>query len=94
MKNTEIKAHRVGSKAYQKELFRLFYEFDRLTKKLAEKIGRFESFTYRKLLHLITNILIQIKGVKIHYICPRNRAFLLCCVFLVDINRFEPTDFL
>ena len=30
MKNTEIKAHRVGSKAYQKELFRLFDEFDRL----------------------------------------------------------------
>lgn len=37
MKNTEIKAHRVGSKAYQKELFRLFDEFDRLTKKLAKE---------------------------------------------------------
>lgn len=32
MKNTEIKAHRVGSKAYQKELFRLMEEFDGLAK--------------------------------------------------------------
>ena len=44
MKNTEIKAHRVGSKAYQKELFRLFYEFDRLTKKLAKEKDE-ESFS-------------------------------------------------
>ena len=37
MKNTEIKTHRVGPKAYQKELFRLFYEFYRLTKKFAKE---------------------------------------------------------
>lgn len=44
MKNTELKAHRVGSKAYQKELFRLFDEFDRLTKKLAKEKDE-ESFS-------------------------------------------------
>ena len=33
---------------------------------------RFESYC---LYHLITNVLIQLKGVKISDICPRNRAF-------------------
>ena len=37
MKNTEIKAHRVGTKAYHKELFRLMEEFDRLVKRLAKE---------------------------------------------------------
>lgn len=44
MKNIEIKAQRVGSKAYQKELFRPFDEFNRLTKKLVKEKDE-ESFS-------------------------------------------------
>ncbi len=51
---------------------------------------RFESYC---LYHLITNILIQSKGIKIYDICPRIGHFLLCCVLIVDINWFEPMDF-
>lgn len=52
---------------------------------------RFESYC---LYHLITNILIQSKGVKINYICPRNRTFFINCVLIVNINWFELIDFL
>ena len=44
MKNTEIKAHRVGSKAYQKELFRLMEEFDGLARKVMSGKGTSEEF--------------------------------------------------
>ncbi len=44
MKTTEIKAHRVGSKAYQKELFRLMEEFDGLAKKVMSGKGTSDEF--------------------------------------------------
>ena len=47
---------------------------------------RFESYC---LYHLITNILIQSKGLKMNDICSRNRAFLIFGVLLVIGNWFE-----
>lgn len=44
MKNTGIKAHRVGSKAYQKELFRLMEEFDGLARKVTSGKGASDEF--------------------------------------------------
>ena len=43
--------------------------------------------------HLITNILMQTKGLKMNDICSRNRAFFIFGVLLVDENWFEQTDF-
>lgn len=52
---------------------------------------RFESYC---LYHLITNILIQLKGFKMNDICPRIGHFLFLCVLLVYKNWFKLMEFL
>ena len=46
MKTNEIKSHKVGTKAHQKELFRLFGEFDSSARKLAKNKGTVEDFEW------------------------------------------------